>query len=252
MDALIDREIIGAGTSESVWLPWLASQPIKTLSIDEICSDLFRLVVVAPHPDDEILMCGGLLALRAERGLPSLVVAVTNGEASHGTDDERACANLAMVRARESYCGLMALGLPETSVVRLSFPDGKAANMIFAITMKLYALLRPNDVIVTTWSLDGHPDHEAVCEAARQAALKVGCDLLEAPVWMWHWASPDELCIPWSRLISIDLPERTLLAKKQALMHHRSQLEIRDGGVDAVLVPSLVERVARQKEFYFR
>ena len=252
MDALIDREIVGAGTSESVWLPWLASQSIRALPIDEICPDPSRLVVVAPHPDDEILMCGGLLALRAERGLPSLVVGVTNGEASHGTDDDRACADLAILRIRESYAGLVALGLPNTSVVRLSFPDGKAGNMIFAITMKLFALLRPNDVIVTTWSLDGHPDHEAVCEAARQAAIKVGCGLLEAPVWMWHWASPDEWCVPWNRLIALELPERTLLAKKDALLHHRSQLEMREGGVDAVLVPSIVERAARPKEYYFR
>lgn len=252
MDALIDREIVGDGTSESVWLPWLASQPSKTLAINEICPDLSRLVVVAPHPDDEILMCGGLLALRAERGLSSLVVAVTNGEASHGTDDERASAKLAILRTKESFDGLTALGLSETSVVRLNFPDGKADNMIFAITMQLFALLRPSDVIVTTWSLDGHPDHEAVCEAARQAALKVGCGLLEAPVWMWHWSRPEELCIPWGRLIAIDLPERTLLAKKEALMHHRSQLEIRDEGVGAVLVPSIVERVARPKEYYFR
>jgi len=251
MDALNERAIRGAGTHESVWLPWLAEQRVHSASMGELCPGQARLVVVAPHPDDEILACGGLLAMRAAHGLPSLVVAVTNGEASHGTKDPQACERLGQRRAQESGAGLKALGLAPACVVRLGIPDGKAANMIFAIAMKLLPLLKLDDVIVTTWRLDGHPDHEATAEAARQAAAKVGCRLLEAPVWMWHWATPDDLSIPWSRLVSIDLPRRVLVAKQQALSHHRSQLEPRGDGLDAVLVPSILARVARSREYFF-
>lgn len=252
MDALNDRAFQGAGTNESVWLPWLASQPVKSMSISELCPDASRLVVVAPHPDDEILACGGLLALRAERGLSSLVVAVTNGEASHGTNNPQACVHLGQIRANESYGGLRVLGLSPSCVVRLGIPDGKTTDLIFAITIKLFALLRPSDVIVTTWSLDGHPDHEAVSEASRQAASKAGCRLLEAPVWMWHWGTPNDLCIPWDRLVALDLSERSLGAKKRALSHHRSQLQDRGKGLAAVLPPSIVERAARRKEYFFQ
>ncbi len=251
MDALIDRAIRGAGTHESVWLPWLARQGVRTASMTDLCPAQARLVVVAPHPDDEILACGGWLAMRAERGQPCLLVAVTNGEASHGASDPQACASLGQRRAQESCAGLQALGLAPACIVRLGMPDGQAASMIFAIVMKLLPLLRPDDVIVTTWSLDGHPDHEATSEAVRQAVVKVGCRLLEAPVWMWHWATPGELSIPWSRLVSIDLPERVLAIKRGALSHHQSQLETRAGGLDAVLVPSIVERIARPKEYFF-
>lgn len=251
MDPVTDRVIQGVGTCESVWIPWLAAQRVQSTSMSDLIPGTARLVVVAPHPDDEISACGGLLAMRAARNLPSLVVAVTNGEASHGTIDSRACARLGKRRAKESYAGLKALGLPPACVVRLGIPDGKAANMIFAIAMNLLALLKPNDVILTTWSLDGHPDHEAVSEAARQAAAKAGCQLLEAPVWMWHWATPDELCIPWSRLVAIHLPERALCAKKDALSRHRSQLEVRGERLDPVLMPSIVKRVARSQEYFF-
>jgi len=251
MDALNERAIRGPGTHESVWLPWLAEQRVHSASMGELCPGQARLVVVAPHPDDEILACGGLLAMRAAHGLPSLVVAVTNGEASHGTMDPQACERLGQRRAQESGAGLKALGLAPACVVRLGIPDGKAADMIFAIAMKLLPLLKLDDVIVTTWRLDGHPDHEATAEAARQAAAKVGCRLLEAPVWMWHWATPDDLSIPWSRLVSIDLPRRVLVAKQQALSHHRSQLEPRGDGLDAVLVPSILARVARSREYFF-
>lgn len=251
MDAVMDRAIRGAGTHESVWLPWLAQQDVPSASLNDLCPAHSRLVVVATHPDDEILACGGLLAMRAERGQPCLVVAVTNGEASHGSSDPQVCASLGQRRSRERCAGLKALGLSPTCVVRLGIPDGKATHMIFAIVMRLLPLLRLDDVIVTTWSLDGHPDHEATNEAARQAAAKVGCRLLEAPVWMWHWACPDDLSIPWSRLVSIDLSERVMALKRGALSHHQSQLETRADGLGAVLVPSMVERVMRSKEYFF-
>ena len=47
-----------------------------------------RLVVVAPHPDDEVLGAGGLLQYMGRVGVEMVVVAVTDGEASH----PRACA----------------------------------------------------------------------------------------------------------------------------------------------------------------
>lgn len=250
-DTATDREIQGVGMPESVWLPWLAQQRVPSVSISDLCPAQSRLVVVAPHPDDEILACGGWLALRAGRGQPCLVVAVTQGEASHGTLDPSACARLARRRTKESYAGLGALGLSAASVVRLGLPDGQVASMVFALAMKLLPLLKPDDVVVTTWSLDGHPDHEATSEAVWQAAAKVGCRLLEAPVWMWHWASPDDLSIPWGRLMCIDLPEQALDAKQVALSHHQSQHERRAGGLDAVLVPSIVERAARPREYFF-
>ena len=252
MDAVANREIRGAGTDESVWLPWLEKQGVRTVSVTDLCPAQARLVVVAPHPDDEILACGGWLAMRVDRGQPCLVVAVTNGEASHGTSDPKGCASLGQRRAKESCAGLKALGLSPACMVRLGMPDGQAASMSFAISMKLLALLEPDDVIVTTWSLDGHPDHEATSEAARRAAVKVGCRVLEAPVWMWHWATPGDLSIPWSRLLSIDLPEQVLSAKLQALSCHQSQLETRGDGFGAVLVPSIVERVTRSKEYFFQ
>ncbi len=42
-----------------------------------------RIVVVAPHPDDETLGCGLLIARAARAGVPLAVVALTDGQASH-------------------------------------------------------------------------------------------------------------------------------------------------------------------------
>lgn len=219
--------------------------------MSDLCPDQGRLVVVAPHPDDEVLACGGLLAMRSERGQPSIVVAVTDGEASHGIRDRLACTRLGVRRVDESYVGLGALGLEPPSVVRLDMPDGSAAKWIPLIARKLLALLKPSDVIVTTWRFDGHPDHEATSAAAQQAASEVGCRLLQAPVWMWHWAFPGDTRIPWMRLVALDLPKWALKAKREALLCHQSQLEQRDDGLGPVLVPSIVDRAMRTREYFF-
>ncbi len=50
-----------------------------------------------------------------------------------------------------------------------------------------------------TWRGDGHPDHEATGRAAAAAAKNAGAPFIEYPIWMWHWASPDDPAVPWHR-----------------------------------------------------
>jgi LmbE family N-acetylglucosaminyl deacetylase len=251
MDPVKDRVIQGSGTPDSSWLPWLATQAIRPASLNELCPSTARLVVVAPHPDDEVLACGGLLAHRASRGLPSIVIAVTDGEASHGSGDAGLCTRLAARRAQESYSGLRMLGLAPSSVIRLGVPDGNVADRMGSITQRLRPFLRTSDVVVTTWQLDGHPDHEATSDVAKRLCAELGCRLLQAPVWMWHWAQPGDIRIPWGDMLAFDLPETAVSAKQLALGRHLSQLEDRGEGRGPVLVPTITERAARRQEFFF-
>lgn len=242
-----DRLIEGQGTAESSWLTWLARQTIASVSVVALCAANRRLVVVAPHPDDEILACGGLLAICAALKFPVLVVAITDGEASHGQADEFARFKLGQQRVRERCAGLMQLGIDPQCVVRLKIPDGQASLNTDMIFKRLGGLLRASDLVVTTWALDGHPDHEATA----QAALRTGCNLLQAPVWMWHWAQPDDSRIPWSDLVRLDLTDHALDAKQKALAVHHSQLSRRNSAAGPVLEPAIVERAARRQEYFF-
>lgn len=251
MASLTGREIKEAGTPDAQWLPWLAQQDLRQITLAGLAAQSQRLVVLAPHPDDEILACGGLLASWVQQGHAARVIAVTDGEASHGRADSNACARMAARRAEESYAGLRTLGLASGCVTRLGIADGKVADHVDGLARRLETLLRPTDVVVTTWQFDGHPDHEATGLAASRACEATGARLLQAPVWMWHWSQPADTRVPWTALHALSLGDITTQIKRRALQRHQSQLMGRGDGEDAVLVPSIVERASRRQEFFF-
>lgn len=207
-----------------------------------------RLVVVAPHPDDEVLMCSGLMQLQQRRGGEVLVIALTDGEACFGADAERAA--IALERRSEALSGLQALGVGAADVQYFGLPDGALALHESAVEQRLLDLLRPSDLVVCTWRSDGHPDHEAAGRASALACAAHGATLLEAPVWMWHWARPEHPAIDWRCLVRMPLDPAEVHLKWQALQCHPSQLTPR-GAQPPVVDAGLQERVWWPFETFF-
>ncbi|HEX3705667.1 MAG TPA: PIG-L family deacetylase, partial [Mycobacteriales bacterium] len=73
--------IEGLGTDEAIWKPWLTVDRWTELDLSAALDR--RTVVVAAHPDDEVLGAGGLMMKLARMGCPMVVVWATDGEASH-------------------------------------------------------------------------------------------------------------------------------------------------------------------------
>jgi len=92
-----------------------------------------RIVVVAPHPDDEVLTCGGLIQQAIALGDSVWVIYVTSGDGSWpsawrvtgnifpGPDDYL---RLGRVRIEEAKAGAQVLGLGSTRLTFLGYPDG--------------------------------------------------------------------------------------------------------------------------------
>lgn len=243
--------IAGEATDSGTWQAWLEHAELPELPLHEQLPRHARLVVVAPHPDDEVLACGALLQGHAERGCESCIVAVTDGEASHPGLSAQQRAALAQQRRQERLQGLACMGLPPTTVRRLGLPDGEVAVNITHLTANLRVLLRPQDVLVSTWAHDGHPDHEAAGRACRELSRGIGCSFLAAPVWMWHWASPGDARVPWRRMQTLHVSGRALARKQAALAAHQSQLVPRAGEHAAVLGAAIRSRAAWRSEYYF-
>jgi LmbE family N-acetylglucosaminyl deacetylase len=56
---------------------------LATLAVDQFAPRGSRVIVVSLHSDEEVLGCGGTLALLAREGYEVLVVGVTDGEAAY-------------------------------------------------------------------------------------------------------------------------------------------------------------------------
>lgn len=247
------RAIRGAGTDESRWQSWSGLEALPCVSAAQLVPPGCRALVLAPHPDDELLGCGGLLRLLAAEGRDLQLLAVTDGGASHPQSALWPAARLKQARALESMEALRRLGAPGLPLLRLGLDDGQVSAQADRLADALDGMLRPGDVLIATWRMDGHPDHEAVGRAAAAAALRHGAMLLEMPIWMWHWAEAGDPRVPWHSACRLPLDQRTHAAKRDAAQAYRSQLEPDPStGRDAIVPASALARVLRQHEVYFR
>lgn len=250
------RRIEGQGTLEATWQAWPGLHQLQKSDLITFVPQGSRAVVIAPHPDDEVLAFGGLLAMLAQATLseganhpPPLVVAVTDGEASHPGSQRWPPAQLAQRRTLESEQSLQQLGMLARQRVRLSLADGQVCGNQNTLTRQLQALLLPGDTVFSTWALDGHPDHEASAHAAASAAAHQQCKHWQAPVWMWHWAKPGQPQVPWHRMHQLELPAAALRRKLDAIQAHGTQLAWQDTGAPPVLTVPTLQRLMRPSEY---
>lgn len=207
-----------------------------------------RTVVVAAHPDDESLAVGGLVAELAARGNPPEVVVLTDGAASHAGSPTLRPADLAARRADEVRAAVALLS-PASRVTLLGHPDGGLREARSAVEDDLRRVLgsSPVDTLVVPWRGDGHRDHRVAGEIGASLARATGARLVEYPLWMWQWATPDDPRVPWDRLRVVDLADASVVRRHRAVAAHRSQLHpLSDDPHDAAVVhPDLVTALDR-------
>ncbi len=245
------RRIAGDGTPAAAWrgdpqVLGIAAVPVAALiGVGE------RVVIVAPHPDDEILACGGLLQALAERRLPHLLVAVTDGEASHPGSSTWPEERLRDQRPGETLAALACLGIVDPQVLRLGLPDGGVSGTESALAARLAGIFTPDDIVVTTWRYDAHPDHEACARACAVAVAACGACLYEVPVWGWHWSAPGDGAMPLAQARKLALTPAMLARKRNALMCFQSQIALDDRTDGPVLSAQSLERILHPFELYF-
>lgn len=222
------------GTAEADWRAWPGLRGLPALDF----AGWRRVVVVAAHPDDEVLGAGGLLAMLAALGAHVRLVAVTDGEASHPHLDPAA------VTARRIAESGAALGhLAPCEVVRLGMPD--AGVRAGALAARLDELVRGADACLAPWEHDAHRDHEAAGHAALAAGAPRGVPVLRFPIWAWHWARPGDPRLPWDRARRVPLTGDARDRKRAAIGCFTSQL-------GTILPPETVAHFTRDQEVLFR
>ncbi|MBC7445768.1 MAG: PIG-L family deacetylase [Polaromonas sp.] len=245
------RVIQGQGTCEAQWQAWPALHALPQIGLAGLVPVGVRAVIVAPHPDDEVLASGGLIAMLAARGDPPLVIGVTDGDASHPGSTRWSPEELAAFRHEEALTGLGRLGIEPQNYLRLSLPDGRVQAHHAQLVESLVRVLRAGDAVLSTWAADGHPDHEATALAVSVACAAARCPHWQSPVWLWHWAAPGDRRVPWAQLRRLRLTPDAQRRKHLAVQAHASQLTAQDNGAPPVLAPSAVQRLLRPFEYFF-
>lgn len=141
-----------------------------------------RAVVVAPHPDDEVLGCGMAMRWLSEQGCAVTIVACTDGEGSHPQSTAVTPDVLRRIRADERARALELLEVAP-DVIRLGLPDGGLGGHLGRMTTEMVAALAAADVVIAPWIGDDHPDHQAAVRAAATAAARTGRPLWQVPIW---------------------------------------------------------------------
>lgn len=246
--------IVGQGTSLHQWQGSRRLAEVPDITVEELVPPGARAVIVAPHPDDEVLGCGGLLQLLATAGRSMQLISVTDGSASHPGSARWPVERLSAVRPQESAEALRRLDLPlhRLQWLRGGFSDSQVAADEPRLTAFIQRYLRPTDVLFSTWREDGHCDHEAVGRASAAAARAVGAAFHELPVWTWHWAGPEDQQIPWQRARKLQLEPSLVARKRHAIHAFASQLEGDPQiGLPPVLAPHIIERLLQPFEVVF-
>lgn len=252
MAAVEARVIEGRGTDEAAWRNARWMDEAEDVRLEDFLPEHARLVVVSPHPDDEILGCGGLIHDAVAAGRQVRVVTLTDGEQAYPADAAWGPSQLAPVRRAELDAAMTTLGAAANDVVHLGLGDGTLAQRHSAIVAQLAPLLTPRDVLLVTWSRDGHPDHEAAARATRELATRTGLPRLEYPIWGWHWASA--ATSPFGDgLLRYPLNNASRVRKAQALRCFATQTgESEPPPADPILPPDVLARFLRPFEIFLR
>jgi LmbE family N-acetylglucosaminyl deacetylase len=217
-------------------------------------------LVIAPHPDDEALGCGGLIAALAERGADLAVVFVTDGGASHPRSRRWPRPRLAALRAEEASAALAALGASGATRLHLGLPDagikrgGHDWQRAVERTAQLASDFRP-DLVLTPWRRDPHRDHRDSHALTVEVLTRTGIRprLLEYPIWLDELEAEDARPRPGetvARHVDVGLWRER---KRAAVAAHRSQLGlvIDDDPGGFVLSDTTIRRLTAGAEVYF-
>ena len=171
------------------------------------------VLVLAPHPDDEVFGCGGAIAGHVRRGEPVSVVILTHGEGQAHSGDDAAYMAVRQEESRRA-AGVLGYGAPAF----WALPDRGVAYGE-ALIGRIVAAIRETgaDLVYAPSIFEMHPDHRALAMAAVESVRRVGASVRLAMY---------EVGVPLARVsVLLDISAEDGV-KRQAMACFASQLVV--------------------------
>lgn len=217
-------------------------------------------LVMAPHPDDESLGCGGTLAQLRTRGYAVHVLFVSDGTLSHPNSRAYPANRLRDLRESEARDALQILGVGAADCTFLRYPDRRVptpdkpdfAEAVAAVA-QLIDRLKPQTLFMP-WRRDPHPDHRASWQLGQAAVRQCTAQprILEYLIWLWELGTPSDSPQP-HEVRSWWVPIDAVMAQRdRAIAAHRSQVThlIDDDPTGFYLSPELLVHFRQPREFF--
>lgn len=232
-----------------------AMENLPLVTLDEL--GMSGLVIVAPHPDDESLGCGGLIASARAAGIDVRIVVVSDGTGSHPNSQEYPHNRLRALRESEALAAVSELGVSADAVQFLRLPDRSVPSVGPEAEAAIKAIAVAADAckashMAVTWQHDPHRDHRATFALATAARdHRSNLRLLAYPIWGFTLPPDEVLDDTRPRGFRFDMEDH-LPAKRHAIAAHRSQISrlISDDPHGFMLSPADLARFNRPYEIY--
>lgn len=241
----------------------LATDPVHALESRARPLDVTQLgtaLVMAPHPDDESLGCGGTIIQLRQLGYAVHVLFVSDGTMSHPNSASYPAPKLRDLRETEAREALHILGVEANAHTFMRLPDrhlptADEPGFVDAVTVVTELLDRlKSTTLLMPWQRDPHPDHRACWQIGQRAAQEAVSSprILEYLIWLWELGTPTD----WpqadaTRIGRVDIthvkPQRD-----RAIAAHRSQVTrlIDDDPTSFHLSPELLAHFAPPRELF--
>lgn len=183
-----------------------------------------NIVVFSPHPDDDLIGCGGSIIKHLQAGNNVAIVYVTSGDAGSLTYTKR---ELGVLREQEAKAAADFLGITDLTFMRyldgyLTYNQETLVAMISLIRKK-----RP-DVVYTPHGLDGHKDHSTTFDIVKEAVIRASGPWFQECAGAPHKVGMFLCYEVWTPLQEVSYTEdiSDVVEKKiQALCLHVSQIK---------------------------
>lgn len=220
-----------------------------------------KIMVFAPHPDDETLGCGGTIAKKIREGCKVLVVVMTDGRNAFlelfGIDSEPTPNELKEIRKEEVKRALTILDVPEEDLLFLGFEDGSLEKNESEVKKKVIEILSncvPVEVYFT-YENDFNMDHRVTSRIVRNSIKELRLDAIRYRYSITRkYARMGRVIDNLSDLfrhnmIRVDISE-FLPLKKAALKEFKSQVTIISPRQQRPVIKG-IERFLKNEEIFF-
>ena len=175
-----------------------------------------RILVISPHPDDEVIGCGGTLAKYISKGSQIEIIFLTSGEDGiKGKNDLETM----QIREQESREVEKFMGFRYIEFWREKDGAFTVTRELVQLLMKRIQDYNPDEIFVTHEN-EQHRDHKQASRLVFETVLKMPSHLTKPLVWMY------EVWTPLQHMDRIEDISEYVEVKRKAIQTYKSQCTV--------------------------